>query len=176
MKKRLLQQLILLSALLPVSVLADVTHRGETGFNLRITGEVDVSPAEAYKQFLNVSDWWVASHTWFGSAENLSIDARAGGCFCEIEDDKQVLHMLVTFVNPGEEIKMVGGLGPLQMMGIHGGMSWRFEPADGGTRIVQTYNVTGYAPGGLKDLAEIVDAVQTGQLKSLVASLEGTRD
>ena len=116
-------------------------------------------------------EWWVKGHTWYGDANNLVLDAKAGGCFCEISGDNQVMHMLVTFVKPGEEVKMVGGLGPLQMMGIHGSMSWRFEAMDGGTRITQTYNVTGYAPGGLSDLADIVDAVQTGQLNALIAKL-----
>ena len=80
--------------------------------------------------------------------------------------------MLVTYVQPGREIRMVGGLGPLQMMGVHGGMRWTFEalPA-GGTRITQTYNVTGYAQGGLGRLADIVNAVQTGQHDALVSKL-----
>ena len=54
---------------------------------------------------------------------------------------------------------MIGRLAPLQMMGIHGGMSWQFGPISDGTRIIQTYNVTGYAPGGLTDLADIIDSV-----------------
>lgn len=155
---------------------ADVIAKGETGFNLRITSEVNVSPRQAYDQFLRVDEWWQESHSWFGSRKNFSLEAKAGGCFCEIQGEKQVLHMLVTFVNPGEEIKMVGGLGPLQMMGLHGGMSWRFESLENGTgtRIVQTYNVSGWAPGGLLDLADIVDAVQTGQQKALVKRLEDT--
>lgn len=163
--------LLLLLACLSFSAQGEVINKGENGFNLKITGIAHVKPETAYEQFIKVSDWWVENHTWFGKGENLSIDARAGGCFCEIEGDKEVLHMLVTFVNPGEEIKMVGGLGPLQMMGIHGGMSWRFEPVDNGTLITQTYNVSGYASGGLLDLADIVDAVQTGQLNALVNHL-----
>lgn len=154
---------------------AEVMNKSATGFNLKITADVPVTPAVAYAQFLNIGQWWVASHTWYGSAENLSIEPRAGGCFCEISGDNEVLHMLVTFVKPDAEIKMVGGLGPLQMMGIHGGMSWRFEALDDGTtRIIQTYNVTGYAPGGLSDIADIVDAVQTSQLNALVSKLTGS--
>ena len=79
--------------------------------------------------------------------------------------------MLVSYVQPGVELKMVGGLGSLQMMGVHGAMSWRFEPIADGTRIIQTYNVTGYAPGGLKDVADIVDSIQTRQLNALVNKL-----
>lgn len=156
------------------TTLADVIAKSETGFNLRITSEVSVTPEVAYDQFVKVDEWWVESHSWFGSRKNFSLEAKAGGCFCEIQGEKQVQHMQVTFVNPGEEIKMIGGLGPLQMMGLHGGMSWRFEPLEGssGTRIVQTYNVTGWAPGGLLDLADIVDAVQTGQQNALTKRLQ----
>lgn len=160
--------------LLSTSVLGEVVAKGETGFNLKITGEVGISPQEAYEQFIRVDEWWVESHSWFGSRKNFSLEAKAGGCFCEINGEQQVLHMMVTFVNPGEEIKMVGGLGPLQMMGLHGGMSWRFEALEdnNGTRIVQTYNVSGWAPGGLLDLADIVDAVQTSQLNALIKQIE----
>ena len=162
---------LLFSLALTPAAAADVTSKSQTGFSLKITGEVSASPAEAYRQFINVSEWWIESHTWFGDATKLSIDPRAGGCFCEISGDREVLHMLVTYVEPGKELKMVGGLGPLQMMGIHGGMSWRFIQTEGGTEIIQSYNVTGYAHGGLSDLAEIVNAVQTSQLNALVKKI-----
>ena len=151
---------------------ADVTSKAATGFNLTITADVPVDADTAYNQFINVGDWWVASHTYSGRAENLSIEPRAGGCFCERDGDQEVLHMLVPYVQPGREIRMVGGLGPLQMMGVHGGMRWTFEALpEGGTRITQTYNVTGYAQGGLDRLADIVHAVQTGQHDALVSKL-----
>ncbi|HAT26732.1 MAG TPA: activator of HSP90 ATPase [Gammaproteobacteria bacterium] len=157
--------------LLSAVALADVTSKGDTGFTLVITGEVKTTPIEAYDQFIRIDEWWLEGHTWYGRSENLSIEPKAGGCFCEISGDNQVLHMLVSYVQPGVELKMVGGLGSLQMMGIHGGMSWRFEPIADGTRIIQTYNVTGYAPGGLKDVADIVDSIQTSQLNALVNKL-----
>jgi hypothetical protein len=162
----------LLVVLAAMSSQAQVVSKNNHGFNLKITAEVAVSAKVAYEQFINVGEWWVADHTYFGDSAGLAIDARAGGCFCEIDGNKEVLHMLVTQVRPGEEIRMVGGLGPLQMMGVHGGMSWRFERIDDErTRIIQTYNVTGYMDGGLDQLAEIVDAVQSGQLQSLVSRL-----
>ena len=157
--------------LLSAAALADVISKGDTGFTLVITGEVKTTPVEAYDQFIRIEEWWLKGHTWYGKSENLSIEPRAGGCFCEISGDNQVLHMLVSYVQPGVELKMVGGLGSLQMMGVHGGMSWRFEPMADGTRIIQPYNVTGYAPGGLKDVADIVDSIQTSQLNALVNKL-----
>jgi hypothetical protein len=151
---------------------AEVTSKSDNGFNLRISGEVPVGRARAYEQFLAIGNWWNASHTYFGDASGLYLEPRAGGCFCEKSGDREVLHMLVTQVRPGEEIRMVGGLGPLQMMGINGGMSWTFDAVDDSTtRITQTYNVSGYMEGGLGQLADVVDGVQTGQLNALVASL-----
>ena len=164
--------LILTLAMTSVSATlrAEVTARGDTGFNIKIERHLAADPADAYARFLRVDKWWIKSHTWFGDSQNLSIDPRAGGCFCEIDGDRQVHHMLVTYVDPGAEVKMTGGLGPLQMMGVHGGMSWRFESVENGTRLVLSYNVTGYAPGGLLDLAEVVDAVLSAQVDSLVTS------
>ncbi len=166
---KLICNLLLLA---PLVAFGEVTNKGETGFNLVISGEVAVTPEAAYNQFVKVDEWWVESHSYFGDRKNFSLDASAGGCFCEISGDKEVMHMQVTFVSPGEELKMIGGLGPLQMLGIHGGMSWRFTPTETGTQIVQTYNVTGYLPGGLSDLADIVDAVQTSQLNALIQKIE----
>ena len=154
---------------------ADVTSKGEAGFNLKITGVANVPPAVAYEQFLDIGECWLSSHTWYRDASNLSVEAKAGGCFCEKSDGSEVLQMLVTFIKPNAEIKMVDGLGPLQMMDIHSGMSWSFEPAKNGTLITLTYNVTGYAPGGLSDIADIDDAVQTDQLNALVKHLFASR-
>ena len=162
----------LVIALTAAPALAEITAKGETGFNLKISREVQTEPAVVYEQFLKISEWWIKGHTWFGSSDNLSIEAKAGGCFCEIDGERQVHHMLVTFVDPGREIKMTGGLGPLQMMGVHGGMSWRFEASETGTQIILSYNVSGFAPGGLLDLAEVVDAVLTAQIEALTARIE----
>ncbi|RHW74663.1 hypothetical protein D1094_17840 [Colwellia sp. RSH04] len=67
---------------------------------------------------------------------------------------------------------MIGGLGPLQMLGIHGGMSWKFESlTESTTNIIFNYQVTGYMDGGLDKLTPIVDNVQNIQLARLKALL-----
>jgi len=153
---------------------ADVVAKGDTGFNLVISADTTASPQSAYRGFLNIGDWWIDSHTWFGDASGLYIEPFSGGCFCERAGEKNTLHMLVTQVIPGSEIHMTGGLGPLQMMGIHGGMSWSFKQSEPGkTTITQTYNVTGFSVDGLADLAAIVDKVQTQQTHALVQYLNG---
>jgi uncharacterized protein YndB with AHSA1/START domain len=93
----------------------------------------------------DVGRWWPADHTWFGRSENLRIEPRAGGCFCEIDGDRQVQHMTIGFVVPGHMLRMLGGLGPLQGIGMYGALDWKFEPAEGGTRITLRYQAGGYA-------------------------------
>ncbi len=153
---------------------AEVMSSAPEGFEVRFTAEVaDVSAAQAYAQFLRVHEWWDANHSWFGTAEGFSIDPRAGGCFCEVSGDRSHLHMTVSHVDPGVEIRMIGGLGPLQDLALQGAMVWRFEAlADGGTRVIHSYRVAGYLKDGLTGLASAVDSVQGIQFGRLVARLQ----
>jgi len=149
---------------------AEVVHSSESGFEIKMSVSVPAAPEQAYEQFLRVGEWWSSDHTWFGKAENLSIDPVAGGCFCEVDGGQSVLHMTVSCVAPNREIRLQGGLGPLQQMGLHGVLTFKFIPvSDNETNIVQLYRVTGYDPHGLKALAPIVDQVQTMQLNRLRA-------
>ncbi len=162
--------LLLISSL---NIHAEVVSSSLQGFTIEIESEVSVDSQSAYRRFLEIGKWWNPEHTYFGKSENLYIEEKANGCFCETEGDKQVLHMIISYVEPGKEIRMIGGLGPLQMMGVNGGMSWRFMPTGKSTtKIIHRYQVVGYTSGGLKDLAPVVDQVQTLQVNNLVTYIE----
>ena len=79
--------------------------------------------------------------------------------------------MQVAFADPGKTLRLLGGLGPLQGMGLHGVMEWRLEPFDGGTRITLYYRAGGYTPDDLSQFAPVVDAVQAQQLGALAEYL-----
>lgn len=132
-----------------------------------------VPPARAYEALTDeVSAWWDPAHSHSGDAKNFSLDARAGGCFCErLPNDGSVMHMQVVFADPGRLLRLVGGLGPLQGMGISGSMDFALEAEGDGTRLRYRYVVSGYAPDGLEALADPVDRVQGGQLERLRAYL-----
>lgn len=165
MKKCLLVWLLAL----PISAQAELIGLDDYGFEVKIEHKVAVSNAKAYQQFLNVGQWWNGEHTWFGQSKNLSIDPRAGGCFCEIDGNKQAMHMQVSYVDPNNELRMTGGLGPLQMLGVYGGMSWQFKKIDAtSSTIIFNYKVIGTMEGGLKPLAPVVDKVLNIQLAGLV--------
>jgi len=152
---------------------AEVRDAAAAGFTVENARTV-AGPPDAVWQALvgEVDRWWSKDHSWWGAASRLTLDARAGGCFCETgADGRQAMHMQVVFVDPGRTLRLTGGLGPLQGMGLHGAMEWRLEPAEGGTRVTLHYRAGGYVPGGLEKLAPAVDGVLALQLERLAAHL-----
>jgi hypothetical protein len=165
----------ILGALGPIAVEARVISSGANGFLIENSAVVPVDAATAWKALVDdVDKWWPSDHTWFGRSEHLRIDARAGGCFCEIDGERQVLHMTIAFVHPRQLLRMLGGLGPLQGMGMYGALDWKFDAAERGTRITLRYQAAGYAPD-LDRLLPVVDQVQAQQLDGLVRYLSDGR-
>ena len=151
---------------------AAVKDQARNGFTLENSAWVPVDQATAWKAFVHdVGKWWPSGHTWWGDASRLSISEQAGGCFCELNGAQQAWHMSVTFVDPGKLMRMTGGLGPLQGMGLHGALEWRFVEENGGTRITLWYRAGGYAPDDLTKFVPVVDKVQGLQLGGLAEHL-----
>src|SRR4051812_41820336 len=75
---------------------------------------VKAAPAQAYAHVVDVAHWWSSDHTYSGDAKNLHLDARAGGCWCEKWPGGSVQHMSVLLAMPGKQLRLSGGLGPLQ--------------------------------------------------------------
>ncbi|PZU17307.1 MAG: hypothetical protein DI591_02850 [Citromicrobium sp.] len=96
--------------------------------------------------------------------ESLSLDPRAGGCFCETlratarAPAGSVEHLRVIHVNPARLLRLSGALATLQQEGLAG-----------------TYTVSGYraGAGGLDVLADPVDAVFAQQVAELSKALSG---
>lgn len=146
---------------------AEVKDAAASGFTLENSQWVPVEAEAAWRALLDVGRWWPADHTWWGSAKSLSIDPVAGGCFCEIDGERQARHMQVVLVDPARLLRMTGGLGPLQGMGLHGVLEFRLADEGEGTRITLWYRAGGYAPDSLATLAPVVDRVQAAQLLAL---------
>lgn len=115
----------------------------------------------------DVDLWWPKDHSWWRGT--FSIDARAGGCFCEVKHNKSAQHMQVVLVEPGKKLIMTGGLGPLQAMGVNGALTWQLTKQGSGTTVTVSYRVHGFNPDGFEQLAPVVDTVQAAQLSRLVA-------
>ncbi|MGX5730215.1 SRPBCC family protein [Pseudoxanthomonas beigongshangi] len=153
---------------------AAVTDQAANGFTLENSQWVPAKPDVAWDALLAVGRWWPKDHTWWGEASRLSIEPRAGGCFCEIDGTRQAQHMTVVFAEPGKLLRLSGALGPLQGMGLSGTMEWRLSEENGGTRITLWYRAGGYTPDDLRALAAVVDRVQGQQLTGLAEYLRKT--
>ena len=172
MKAGLLACLVLASAL-SLPAMAAVKDSSPAGFTLENSQEVPADAQTTWDALVDdIGQWWPADHTWWGDASRLSLQARAGGCFCERDGLRQARHMTVVFVEPGKTLRLVGGLGPLQGMGLDGALEFRLAPTDrGGTRITMWYRAGGYTPEDLSKLAPVVDKVMAGQLGGLARLL-----
>ena len=149
---------------------AEVTDADAAGFGVLHERTVPLAPDAGYARFVGeAGQWWNGDHTWFGDAAALSIDGVAGGCFCERSDGRSVEHMRVGTAVPGALLRLLGGLGPLQPLGVSGALSVEFAAAEAGTAITLTYRVSGYAAEGLAEWAGPVDYVLAEQLDRYVA-------
>jgi uncharacterized protein YndB with AHSA1/START domain len=146
-------------AIAPVS--ADVPDATRSGFTIENARNVPVPPERAWQALVEEVDrWWPRDRTWWGAASVLSIDPVPGGCFCEAGPNGHgAAHLQVVFVDPRSTLRLVGGLGPLQGMGLHGVLEWRLAPQGDGTRITMYYRAGRYAPDDLSRLAPVVDRV-----------------
>ncbi len=158
---------------------AEVKSQSESGFVVGHTTEVLAKPEDVWKRLLVPKDWWNPAHSWSGKTDGFYIDAQAGGCFCELLQDKaangavkprgSVEHMRVLFADPGKVLRMTGALGPLQSEAMHGTLTVAMEPLkDGaGTRISLSYVVGGYMRYKVAEIAPAVDAMLGDQFQRL---------
>jgi uncharacterized protein YndB with AHSA1/START domain len=149
--------------------MADVTAVGPQGFESRHAATLAMTPDAAYRRFVAIESWWAASHTYSGDATRLSLDARVGGCWCERLDGGGVEHLRVVYVDAGKAIRLEGGLGPLQELGVRGALTVTFEADGAGTRVGLVYRVGGWRDGGFAELAPIVDSVLAQQFERFAA-------
>jgi uncharacterized protein YndB with AHSA1/START domain len=163
-----LRHVAALIALLPFGAQARIVDSKPSGFTTENTITVPVDVTRAWEAVVeDVDDWWPKEHSWFGKEGRFRIEPRAGGCFCEKSGKREALHMTVSFVDPGSLLRLLGGLGPLQGLGLHGAMEFRFEAVEGGTKVTLHYVAGGYTTQDLVKFAPIVDQVQGLQLGGL---------
>ena len=135
---------------------------------MRIVSHVAAAPDKVYANLINPSRWWASDHTFSGSAANLHLDARAGGCWCEsLPHGGSVQHLTVVYVDPGKALRLRGALGPFQGLGAEGAMTWSLKAAGDGTDLSVTYALGGYSKAGFEELSKAADGVLTEQVEHL---------
>lgn len=159
---------------------AEVKSTTDTGFNIVHLAEVAADPDTIWKRLIAPKSYWSKAHSWSGSSEGFYIDAQAGGCFCELFQEKgadgktkttgSVEHMRVIFAQPGKVLRMQGALGPLQSEAVLGTLTVAIEPLAEGKRskLSFSYVVGGHMRYKIADIAPAVDKVLGEQFKSLI--------
>jgi uncharacterized protein YndB with AHSA1/START domain len=153
---------------------AAVVSVSPAGFAVRHTATISATPAKVYDTLASqLGAWWHSDHTYSGDAKNMSIDARAGGCFCErLKDGGSIEHARIVYAAPGVALRMAGALGPLQAHGIGGSLTWKLSPAEGATKLELYYSVGGFMDGGFDKIAPLVDTVLGEQFERLKRFVE----
>jgi len=162
--------------------LAEVTASSDAGFASHNEVLVDAAPAEAWAAMTQPSQWWNGAHSYSGDAANMTLDARAGGCFCEAIPGAnggpagQTEHMRVIYVAPGSTLRLAGGLGPLQAEAVTGVLTMTIAADGEKSKISWDYVVGGYMRMPMAELAPLVDQVVREQLLRLATRLGTTWD
>lgn len=150
---------------------ADVVAKAPDGITIRIVADAPLDRDDAWARLVDVASWWASSHTYSGDAKSLSLDAKAGGCWCEIWSGGEVEHGRVIAVMPKQMLRVEGAFGPLQDLGATGAMTFTLaDAAAGKTRLTLDYKVTGASTSGLDKLAGAVDEVLAEQVKRFAAA------
>ncbi len=164
--------LLVAVALVCTGAHAEVKDSAANGFSVAEAVHIAAPPEKVYAALVAPARWWSSKHTFSREAANLTLDPRAGGCWCEtLAGGASVQHLVVVYAAPGKALVLRGALGPLQGLGVDGALTIRLTAAGDGTDLTATYNVGGYLKDGLASWAAPVDGVlgeQFARLKSLV--------
>jgi len=157
---------------------AEVTASGETGFATHNEVLVAAEPEVAWEALIRPGTWWNSEHTYSGDADNMRIEPKPGGCFCEVVPaaNGEIEHMRVLYVVPGSTLRMSGGLGPLQSEAVTGVLTVTLKPEGEMTRISFDYVVGGFMRMPMAQMAPVVDQVVGEQLLRLGTRLGTVMD
>jgi hypothetical protein len=157
---------------------AETSGVSTSGFVVNHSAPVKVSPAQVYAALGRIGQWWSPDHTYSGQSTNMTIELRAGGCFCERWGaGNEIEHARVLFVARDAVLRLEGGLGPLQDLAVSGVLTISLKKAaDGeGTEMKWLYRVSGAPDPALEQWAGPVDQVLGEQVRRLVAHVESVR-
>ncbi len=152
---------------------AAVVESTANGFAVEQTVQIAATPAKVYDVLIRPALWWDKDHTYSHSATNLSLQAHAGGCFCEtMPKGGSVEHARVVVAEPGELLRLRGPLGPFQGQGVDSALTFTLKANGTGTELTLDNNVGGYMKGGFADWPARADAMLAGQMARLKRYLE----
>lgn len=177
MLKTLLAAPALALALSAAPAAAEVVSRSETGFSLSFERPVTASPDAILNAVARPAAWWNDSHTYSGSASNISLELKPGGCWCEALPGGGVKHAEAVLVWPERRmVRFDAPFGPLQATGAAAVLTMTWAEAEGGQArsLKWTFVVEGAGTGAMADVIDGVIGEQFGRLADHLAAGAGS--
>lgn len=138
---------------------AAVKQAAPEGFIVEHRLSMAATPAQLWLALGQPARWWPKEHTWSGQSENLSLELKLGGCFCERWKDGGAEHGRVVMLRRNELVRLSAALGPMQEMAVSGVLSIAIAAKDEGSEATVTYRVSGTPAHALDKIASVVDQV-----------------
>ena len=162
------------------SAQAEVKSANDIGFAVVNSVEVAQQARTVYLLIATPARWWSSEHSYSGDAANFTLDARAGGCFCERLPGSEMMagsveHARIIFAKPYKHLRLSGALGPLQVEAVTGTLDITLTPVKNGVKVAMSYVAAGYMRMGPAQIAPIVDQVLAEQLVRLKRAAEQGR-
>lgn len=152
---------------------AEIVDVGAAGMETKHTVRIAGSPQKIWETLIQPSRWWNSDHTFSGKASNLTLEPKAGGCWCEaLPNGGSVMHLTVGFIAPPKSLVLRGSLGPFYDLGVDGAMVWTLTANGADTDVTLNFRAGGYVKEGLGKWAEPVDKVLAEQIARLKQTVE----
>jgi len=146
-------------SLMPLAAAAEVKLAAVDGMLIVHQFQIAAPAVKVWESLVHPERWWPEDHSWSGKRASLSLDAQAGGCYCERWDGGSAEHGRVVMAVPGKMLKLDAALGPFLDMAISGLLSITLTEKEGVTTAVVSYRVSGDPAHKLDGLAPIVNQV-----------------
>lgn len=147
---------------------ADIVAASPDHYTLRHEAVSTLSPEDMWERLIQPDTWWHPDHTYSGLAENLRLDAQAGGLWLETWDGHSVEHGRVLTLMEGQSIRLDAPFGPLQGTAVNVVWTITIEPDGNGTRVTFDEIANGSSASGLDKIAPAVDGVKQQAMARLV--------
>ena len=159
---------LLLLAATPAA--AEVREMGPSHFTLGMSATSRLPPDRLWARLIDWKSWWDGAHSYSGNAGNFQLTLAPGGTLQEQWAGGVVVHSRLLQARPGRQLRLSGGLGPLQSLPVEAVWDIGIAPEGTGSRVQFTYRVAGDATARLDKLAPAVDQVMTAGLARLAES------
>jgi uncharacterized protein YndB with AHSA1/START domain len=165
--------LFVLGLLTAAPAAADIVDVGPSGLEIKHTAHIAAPPEKVWAALIVPAKWWSSDHTFSGSSSNITLDAKAGGCWCEtLPNGGGVMHMTVSYLAPPKTLVVRGALGPFYNLAADGAMAFVLTANGAETDVTLTFRAGGYVREGFQKWAQPVDGVLAQQIANLKKHLE----